>query len=296
MNKDLFKDIKLAFVSNTLIQLITINIIVFIVLNLIKFGFLFTGVSKYQVELLYNLYIGKYIDMPINFLTLIKTPYSVITHLFIHYNVPHILSNMLALWFFGRIFNDLLGQKKIWSLYILGGITGALIAIFILAIFPNDESTLYMIGASGAINAIIIATMTLAPLYIVRVIIIGDIELRYLGLFFIIINFTTDALFYNLGGSIAHLGGALFGYIFIKQLQRGNDFSMPFNKFFDWFSNLFSKKRKLNIAHSNIDKTPPKKVNSKQKELDVILDKISQSGYDSLTAAEKEFLFKYSNE
>jgi|694.fasta_scaffold94343_3 membrane associated rhomboid family serine protease len=297
MFSSIIQDCKNAFRDgNRLIQLIIVNLFVFVLVNLVKLGFMLAGQSQGQVDMNYHNYFGKFISMPLNAINFIYKPYTIITYQFVHYGFFHLFFNMLSLYWFAQILENVLGNSKTLSLYIYGGITGALFALLAYSIMPNLDPSTDLIGASAGVAAIIIAAATISPTAEVRLFIIGNVQLRYIALAFIIINLVSIPTFSNVGGSIAHLGGALFGFIFIKQLQRGNDFSVPFNKFFDWIGNLFSKKSKLNIAHSNIDKTKPKKVNSKQKELDVILDKISQSGYDSLTAVEKEFLFKYSNE
>ncbi|MEI6311470.1 MAG: rhomboid family intramembrane serine protease [Bacteroidota bacterium] len=291
-------DIKNAFRDgNKLIQLIVINVVVFILLNIIKLGFMISGAGPEIISTQFHLYVGKYIEMPLNFLNFIHFPYTIITYQFVHYGLFHLFFNMLSLYWFGQILENVLGNSKTLALYLFGGLSGAFISIITFSILPNLDANTSLIGASAGIAAVIVAAATISPTAEVRLFIIGNVQIRYIALALILINLVSIPTFSNVGGSIAHLGGALFGYIFIKQLQNGNDFSKPLNRFLDWVNGLFTKKSKMKIVYSDTQtKKAPKREHSKQKELDIILDKISKSGYDSLSAAEKEFLFKYSNE
>ncbi len=298
MFTSIFDDIKNAFhYGNKLIQLIVINVVVFLILNIIKLGFMLSGAGPEIISTQFHLYVGKYIEMPLNFLNFIYLPYTIITYQFVHYGLFHLFFNMLSLYWFGQILENVVGNSKTLSLYLFGGLSGAFISIITFSILPNLDANTSLIGASAGIAAIIVAAATISPTAEVRLFIIGNVQIRYIALALILINLVSIPTFSNVGGSIAHLGGALFGYIFIKQLQNGNDFSKPLNRFLEWVTNLFSRKNKMKVVYSDLNtKKAPKRELSKQKELDIILDKISKSGYDSLSAAEKEFLFKYSNE
>lgn len=291
-------DIKNAFhYGNKLIQLIVINVVVFLILNIIKLGFMLSGAGPEIISTQFHLYVGKYIEMPLNFLNFIYLPYTIITYQFVHYGLFHLFFNMLSLFWFGQILENVVGNSKTLSLYLFGGLSGAFISIITFSILPNLDANTSLIGASAGIASIIVAAATISPTAEVRLFIIGNVQIRYIALALILINLVSIPTFSNVGGSIAHLGGALFGYIFIKQLQNGNDFSKPLNRFLEWVTNLFSRKNKMKVVYSDLNtKKAHKRELSKQKELDIILDKISKSGYDSLSAAEKEFLFKYSNE
>ncbi len=298
MFTSIIDDIKNAFhYGNKLIQLIVINVVVFLILNIIKLGFMLSGAGPEIISTQFHLYVGKYIEMPLNFLNFIYLPYTIITYQFVHYGLFHLFFNMLSLYWFGQILENVVGNSKTLSLYLFGGLSGAFISIITFSILPNLDANTSLIGASAGIAAIIVAAATISPTAEVRLFIIGNVQIRYIALALILINLVSIPTFSNVGGSIAHLGGALFGYIFIKQLQNGNDFSKPLNRFLEWVTNLFSRKNKMKVVYSDLNtKKAPKRELSKQKELDIILDKISKSGYDSLSAAEKEFLFKYSNE
>ncbi|HEX3383793.1 MAG TPA: rhomboid family intramembrane serine protease, partial [Mucilaginibacter sp.] len=203
----------------------------------------------------------------------------------------HILFNMLWLYWMGQIFEEYLGNKRTVGLYILGGLTGALFFVASYNVFPYfAHSGLVIgstdIGASAAIMAIIIATATLLPDYTIYLFIIGPVRLKWLALFFVIIDFIS-ILGPNAGGEISHLGGALFGFIYIKQLQRGNDIV-------GFFNNLFKKRSKLKVAVKNATQNGGNK--PRQDEVDRILDKISRTGYESLSKQEKEILFRASKD
>ena len=298
MFSSISEDIKNAFRDgNRLIQLIIINTAVFILINLIKLALMISGKNSIEITIYFNQYIGQYISMPLNFLDFIYIPYTIITYQFVHYGLFHLVFNMLSLYWFGQILENVLGNTKTLAIYIFGGIFGAIITIVTFSILPNLDPNNPLIGASAGIAAIIVAAATISPTAEMRLLILGNVQVRYIALALIIINLAAIPSFSNVGGSIAHLGGALFGYLFIKQLQRGVDMAKPLNVFINWIQGWFTKKSKLKISHNQIN--PSKSTrngHSKQKEVDIILDKINKSGYDSLTAQEKEFLFQYSKE
>jgi membrane associated rhomboid family serine protease len=212
-----------------------------------------------------------------------------LTYMFMHAGIFHILFNMLWFYWFGQIFEEYLGNKRTLGLYIMGGLAGA--ALFILSfntlpIFAHGVAfSGALVGASASVMAIMVATATLLPNYTVSLILIGPVKLKWLVLFFIVIDFFGIAG-PNAGGEIAHLGGGLMGFVYIKQLQAGHD----------WIGSIaaiFKPKSKLKVVSSN-----PSRGSSgipRQEEIDHILDKISKSGYDSLSKQEKEILFRASN-
>lgn len=265
--------------------LIGINIIVFLLINipatLETLLFRSSAITLFSDEYLrLTAYLPK---LPIRF----WTP---LTYMFMHDGIFHILFNMLWLYWFGQIFEEYLGKKRTLGLYLLGGFAGA--ALFILSyntlpFFTHENAALYssMVGASASVMAIMVATATLLPDYTISLIFIGAVKLKWLILAFIVIDFL-GIVGPNAGGEIAHLGGGLIGFIYIKQVQRGNDWIDSINK-------LFRPKSKLKIVSKN-----PSRNSSdlpRQEEIDLILDKISQSGYDSLNKQEKEILFRASN-
>jgi membrane associated rhomboid family serine protease len=231
---------------------------------------------------------------------LLLKPWTIISYSFFHNGIFHIVFNMLMLNFVGKLFVTFFTQKQLLGLYILGGICGGIVYIASYLFFPllaNQHALL--VGASASVMAILVGTTTYQPEMNLRLALIGNIKLWHIAIVFIVLDFIQLPL-ENTGGHLAHLGGALFGFVYIKALQNGIDLSSGLNAVLDWFANLFSPKKATPFkkVHRN-PKNPSVKTASKivtkdktQQQIDEILDKISQSGYDSLTADEKEFLFK----
>jgi membrane associated rhomboid family serine protease len=264
--------------------LIWINILVFLLVNvssvLEQHIFLSNHVDDFST---------KYLELTASLHTLLTHFWTPFTYMFMHASVFHILFNMLWLYWFGQIFEEFLGKKRTLGLYLLGGFAGALLYVVCfntLPLFTQNNAALNssMVGASAAVMAVMTATATQLPDYTISLILIGPVRLKWLVLFFIVLDFL-GTVGPNAGGEIAHLGGALMGFIYIKQLQKGTDLVAI-------IANIFKPKPKMKIVASN-----PSKNSSyfpRQDEIDLILDKISKSGYDSLSKQEKEVLFRAS--
>lgn len=273
-------------------EFIAINVGLFLIFNIV---FIFerlifrTGV----IELFYQ----KYLFLPGSLENLVTRPWTLITYMFLHAGIWHILINMLFLFWFGRLLEEYLGRKKVLSLYFLGGIAGGILYIISYNIFPYLQDQLdyaLLVGASASVMAILVASATLLPDYTFFLLLLGPVKLKYIALVLVILDFLSIAGS-NPGGMIAHLGGALFGFLFIKQLRKGNDYSKPFMKVVDGLGSLFKKKPALKVKYTNKSKrSAPARPVSKQDEIDAILDKISKSGYESLSAEEKNKLFRAS--
>jgi membrane associated rhomboid family serine protease len=223
-------------------------------------------------------------------------PYTLLSYAFLHDGFWHLFFNMMVLNFSSRLFLTFFTQKQFLGLYLLSSIFAGL-AFVIGYYLLHLNSTL--VGASAAVMAILVATATYQPLMVVRLLLIGNVKLWHLTAVILLLD-TMQFLSGNTGGHISHLAGAFFGVIYIKLLQNGTDLSNIVSTVIDFFVNLFqpSKKTPFKRVHVN-PKKPFAKAASKivvkdksQQQIDEILDKISQSGYDSLTAEEKEFLFK----
>ena len=227
---------------------------------------------------------------------LIYKPWTLITYAFLHANFWHLVFNLLVLNFASRVFLTFFTEKQFLGLYILSSIFAGLIFVatfFLLGIVAP------LIGASAAIMAILFAAATYSPMYQLRLLLIGNVKLWHIAAVFLILDLVQLPKD-NMGGHIAHLGGAFFGFFYIKLLQNGTDLSLIVTKIVDFFANIFKSKKgtPFKKVHKNPIK-PQQKTTSKivtkdktQQQIDEILDKISQSGYDSLTKEEKEFLFK----
>ena len=300
---NIWQDIKWQYrYGSDLIKLILINIAVFITVNLINIPFiLFAKTVPFNLVDFLSLYAS-----PHNF---VRHPWGIFTYMFIHEGFWHILWNMLGLYWFGQIVQDMIGKPKILPLYIFGGIFGGLLYMLAYNIFPlfsNAVAVSSCIGASAGVMAIVLAAATIAPNFELGFAIIEPVKIKWIALVYVVLDLI-NIQGGNAGGHIAHLGGALFGFVFIKQLQSGNDFTRPFYAVTDFFSNLFKKKNNLKVEYkkeyvytseknTKSNTAQQKETISKQEKLDAILDKINRSSYDSLSKEEKEFLFKISQE
>jgi len=285
----LIDDFKSSFLNkDILMKIILINSIVY-VLSLLSSVICFLFKLPDPVAL----FSAQYLMLPASISQLLAHPWTIITYMFLHSGVFHILFNMLVLYWFGGIFQDFLGKQKFIYTYFITGIFGGLFYVLCYNIFPYfSDSVEYSkaLGASAAIMGIVFGTATLVPNFEVMFAIFGAIKLKYIAFFYLIIDLVgiTSS---NSGGHLAHIGGALFGFIIVKQLQNGNDWTKFPAKAMNSISGLFQKK-KLKVAYKSSEPISVKKVAVSQEEVDRILDKISQSGYDNLTSKEKEILFK----
>lgn len=301
---NMIDEIKLSFrQGNILYRLIFINIAVFVALGLVFVILrLFTpGISLSALQAQFSDTVLKYLMVPSTPGELLKRPWTVITYMFTHFNLLHVLFNMLVLFWFGRIFLQYLTARQLLSTYILGGLAGALFYILFINGFPGLREHLgsSMLGASAAIMAIVIAISFYVPNYTIYLLFIGPVRLKYIALAFIIMDVLMIAS-YNAGGHIAHLGGAVYGYWFISMFRKGHDIGNWLNNLLDKTVVLFKRRPKLNVSYRKAakrvsDEEYNRSKVEQQKEIDKILDKIAQGGYESLTKKEKETLFKMSN-
>jgi membrane associated rhomboid family serine protease len=277
---------KVFYSGNRINLFIGINVIIFLTFIVFKvFEYLFTK------QTLYSNLVNDYLAVPSNLQTLLYRPWTLFTYMFIHADFFHILFNMLWLYWIGKILEEYLNGKKITFLYIAGGLAGATLYITCYNLFPafaDRAITSTAVGASGAVTAIIVATATLLPNYTISLILLGPVRLVWIAIFYFIVDFVS-LLGPNAGGSLAHIGGAIFGFLFIKSLQKGNDWSTPFEDF-------FKPKPKLKVVSTNynVKQGATKSTIPNQDDVDKILDKISQTGYNKLTQKEKEILFNAS--
>jgi len=299
-NNSVIDDLKWQFkFGNVVSKLVLVNIIVFLFFCVVQLFFFFA-----QKPLLYETFMN-WLYLPAAPLNIIKQPWTFITYQFLHSGFFHILFNMLWLYWLGRILVQYMNQKRILALYFLGGIAGGLLYILAYNIFPVFSEVApksYLVGASASVMAIIVACATLLPNYEIRLFLIGFVKLKYLALVAVLLDVITIAKG-NPGGHIAHLGGAFFGWLFVYQLKRGTDLSRGLVNSADWLTQKLSKNPAPKVVYKNeerINKEYPKtKVTvqkDKQAQVDAILDKISETGYDKLTDEEKQILFRFSEE
>jgi membrane associated rhomboid family serine protease len=302
MSNVIWKEIRSTFQrrDRMVYQLLFINVIIFLALNLLRVPFYFMNVP-------FDIYdFRNYIGLPADLKSLAHQPWTLITYMFTHFEFMHILFNMLVFFWFGKILAEFAGNKKILPVYLLGGIAGGLLYVATYNIFPvfsNSVGEARAWGASAGVMAVVFAATTLVPDYTMFLLLFGAVRIKWIALVLVlldVISIPTD----NAGGHIAHLGGALFGFFYVKQLQHGRDPGSPFNSIADRVANLFKRKSDLKVTYRRKEKSTvgsnfQQKVsnkNEKQDRLDTILDKISQSGYESLSKEEKEFLFHMSKE
>ncbi len=289
----LLNDLKYTFLKRDIVmRLILINIVVFVVALLISVFCLLLQLPDPA-----DYIIKEFLMLPSNLKTLAYTPWSIITYMFLHSGIFHILFNMLVLYWFGNLFVEYLGKQKFISTYFLTGIVGGLFYVLCYNIFPyfsNTVETSKALGASAAVMGIVFATATLLPNYSIVLAIFGPIRLKYIAFFYLLIDLVGISSS-NAGGHLAHIGGALFGFIIIKQLQNGNDYTKMTIKIMESIGTLF-KPKKMKVVHKSTININKNKNSVSQEEIDKILDKISQNGYENLSAKEKEILFKAGKE
>lgn len=275
------------------VQLIIINVAVYLVLAvLLVFSSIFELPEVFGI-------IHRQLAIPAPIYDFLQKPWTLITYAFVHdlSGIFHILFNMLVFYWFGKLFVEYLGSDKLIAVYFLGAMAGALAYLMVYNLIPFYEARIPgggMVGASAAVYAIVVATATLVPDYTFFLLFLGPVRIKYIAGFYIIVSFL-GSVGPNEGGNVAHLGGALIGYLYIKQLQSGSNWGSWITSTLEWIKSLFEPKPAVKVTYR---KQPTQKKQSKssisQDEIDTILDKISDGGYESLTKDEKEKLFNAS--
>jgi membrane associated rhomboid family serine protease len=290
----IWDDIKTTFrKGSSLTRLIYVNIGLFLVISIIGIiGYLVVNpeVSNQTI---------RFLSVPSSLNTLIYRPWTLFTYMFTHKELLHILFNMLWLYWFGMIFLEYFDQKKLVAVYILGGLAGAITYVASYNIFPAFanvvEDSIPLLGASASVMAIVIAIAVYVPDYTVMLFLFGRVKIKYIAIVIFILTSVLD-FSVNSGGKLAHIGGALFGYIFTLSFRQGHDISRWFNRIIDSVFTLFKPSGKMKVTYrKSANEYEYNKVKAEhQDQINKILDKISKGGYDSLTREEKETLFKES--
>ncbi len=291
--------------DNSLYKLIAINLLVFLGLMVARVILTIGGLGE--------LYSGaiSYFMMPASVGRFILQPWSALSYMFMHEGFFHILFNMLFLFWFGQLVNQYLGSRKLANLYILGGLAGAAFYVLIYNLAPyfsNSVDSSLMLGASAGVFAIVVGAATLSPNTTFFLLLIGPVKIKYIAIFYVIVSFANSAGA-NAGGELAHLGGALMGFLYVTQLRKGVDWGIPVQKVGIFFEDLFSGKKKgvkvtyrsTKSSKKSSSQSKPKKEkvskdpeDASQEEIDRILDKIADRGYEALTKDEKRKLFEFS--
>jgi len=288
---NILNNLKQEFKKGTILnKLIYINVGVFLLFSIL-------GVLSFMFQFNISPLLNK-LYLPAENSRLISQPWTFITYMFLHNGFMHLLLNMLWLHFGGKIFLQYLHPKQLLSTYILGGISGGLLFIIAYNYIPSLQPYLYgaqALGASASVLAIIVAIATYIPNYSIQFPFIGFLKLKHIAIFTVALDIISIPKG-NTGGHIAHIGGAIFGYIYAIQLQKGIDFSTGSFNFFKRLVSTFKNKKKLKTAHkrAKTDYQFNSFKSAQQKEIDKVLEKISKSGYESLSKEEKATLFSAS--
>ncbi|HZJ74751.1 MAG TPA: rhomboid family intramembrane serine protease [Perlabentimonas sp.] len=277
-----------------LVKLIYINLGVFLAFNIFRAVLVLGGIDI-------GFILSRYIAVPAHLPTLARRPWTLLTYMFFHEGFIHILFNLLWLYWMGKIFLSFMTERKLLGVYIMGGLSGGLLYILFYNIFPVFADVLpvsFALGASASVLAVVFAVAAYAPNYTLNLMFIGRVRLKYLALFMVLLDVISIAGS-NAGGHIAHLGGALFGYLFIYFQKQDIDLVRPVNFVIDAFTSKPSarrrKKMKVDYRKPTDDYEYNKQKAEQQKEVDRILDKISKGGYSTLTEEEKQTLFRMKN-
>jgi len=289
---NIIEEIKESFKQgNTLHKLIYLNLGLFLIVQIVRIILLLSNIPESYDTFL------RYLAIPANPEVLIKRPWTIFTYMFLHEGFLHILFNLLWLYWFGIVFIEELGLKKLLSTYLLGGIIGGLFFVLFYNLFPVFESAkqnAIALGASASVMAVVVAVATYRPERRMHMVFIGPVKIGYIALAMFILTSLVD-FSVNTGGKIAHIGGALTGFLFAYYYRQGKDISRGFDRMMDHIATWFKPKHsRMKVTHRRAadDFEYNKQKHEEQKELDEILDKISKGGYDSLTSREKELLFK----
>ena len=285
---DIFTNLKQNFkVGDVLTKLIYINVGIFVLIRLVSVFLMLFNINSTSFL--------QYLQFPSSPELFLYRPWTVFTYMFTHFDVLHILFNMLWLYWFGKLFLTYWGERQLGGLYVWGGIAGAVLFMLSYNIFPyfqhlaNDS---YLMGASASVMAIVFAVAFYQKDLEVNLLIVGKVKLIYLAIFTFVIDLLAITSS-NAGGHLAHIGGALLGIYFAVQIQKGKDLTRPMNRLIDWFVNLGKRKPKMKVSYKRTETDYEYNARKHQEivDLDSILDKLKRSGYESLSLDEKKRLF-----
>lgn len=285
---NLFDEIKESFrEGSALTRLIYINLGIFLIIRIINVFFFLAGAEFPFLD---------WLALPADFGTLASRPWTLITYMFLHFDFLHILFNLLWLYWMGQIFLGYFDQGKLIAIYILGGITGGLFYILGYNSFPVFSGIVAdsrLLGASASVIAIVTALAVHAPNHSIHLMFIGPVKIKFIALVSVVL-YVIGISSTNAGGNLAHVGGAVWGVVYILQLRRGFDPGKGITSLLNWIKKQFAPKPKVKITYrkpvNDIEYNRQK--NQDQTRMNGILEKISKSGYGSLSKEEKEILFK----
>lgn len=257
-----------------------------------------------------------------DFAVLVRRPWSIVTHMFVHLGVWHLVMNLLILWWMGGMFRSYFGDRRTLSTYLMGGLSGCLAYVLLLNAVPGFGGGGFALGASAAVMALMVATATYLPDLTIRLFLIGPVKLKWVALAYVLLDYVALSRGANVGGHIGHLGGAAYGLLYMQGMKSGRDLGAPLEAVLDALATLLSrgvggakssgsgraprrtKAKGLYTVHRSVDKEGTTRrartdeefnaeKKARQERIDRILDKISKVGYDQLTKDEKDFLFRH---
>jgi len=293
---NIVEDLKESFrQGNALHKLIYINVGLFLAVQIVRIIlFLLNAYDQFPGFI-------NWLAVPSNLNTLASRPWTLVTYMFLHVDFIHMLFNMLWLFWFGRIFIQDFGLKKLLDIYILGGLAGGILYVAFYNIFPVFEPVVaasIALGASASVMAIVMAAAFYHPERSLHLVFLGPVKIIIIAIIMFILTSLVDFTS-NTGGKIAHIGGAIVGLSFARYYRKGKDITRGFDRLMDKIATFFKpgKRTRMTVTHKkpSDDYRYNKAKADEQKEIDKILDKISKGGYESLTAKEKEQLFKMGN-
>jgi membrane associated rhomboid family serine protease len=291
--------ISLGQSNNALITLIAIHLILFVILAFVNAVLLLRTENAAEAKIYFNTHVMSWFTLPADVHKIAARPWTILTHMFVHDGLWHVFGNMIWLWTFGYILQDLTGNRKIFPVFLYGALGGAIAFVLAYNFLPALKPNLAVqtaLGASAGVMAIAVAATFIAPGYRIFPMLGGGIPLWVITAIYLVIDLASIPID-NPGGHIAHLAGALTGFLFMYFYRQGYDWGGWINNFFDWVNDLFNpdKPRKgKTIKSEQFYKTtvePYKKTpNVTEQRINEILDKISQKGYNSLSEEEKDLL------
>lgn len=302
MYNSIWNDIKRAYYSNMVSKIIVVNVFIFFMMGIINL----TGTLTHSESILRTYHeILDFMSLSENLMNDLRHPWTFLSYMFVHRDIFHLLWNMLMFYWFGRILGDFIGDHRVLPIYILGGLSGALAVIIAGSIFNFPYlNNIHVVGSSACVMAFAVAAATLSPDYLMRLILLGDVKLKYIVIVLVILDLARIFSLENVGGYVAHLGGVAFGFIYITALRNGRDLTYPLQLLFSKINKplaelslpsrptvkkkvLQGQKSGYDFMQSNMEKDENL---SFEERLDHILDKIKRNGFNNLNEEEKEFL------
>jgi len=294
--------------GGALIRLVLVNALVFVALLLMHLVLIPIAGDRMIADVWSEVYVMHWLQSTYVWGDLLFRPWTVITYMFVHLDFFHVFFNMLMLWFSGRLFMDLLGGKRLVGNYLLGGLAGWLFYALAYTYIPGirgqgDGSDI--LGASASVMAVFIGIAAYRPDMVVNLLIFGAVRLKWIALIYLVLDLVSIRQGNNSGGHLAHVGGALYGYLAATQLKKGSDWSGAFMDQLQRIGSLFTRRKGPRLRVEKMDRRKVRVLQdsdfnatkrAKEERVNAILDKISRSGYDSLSKEEKDFLFRASHE